>query len=1094
MTGSRGLIVIAGSVFLVSVVHASTQGEESQTPTQAFTARYPGVRVNMDGAVVRSISGKPMTAGATAEAAAEGWLEEHRESLGVTGLDVQLWRSNVVGTGKFTVFIYRQLVEGLPVEGGFLRLLVLNSTPRRVVFANAVLAAAPQDGFAPDTMTELDAFDIARKDALAQDLTEWTEPELVVFERDTNIRLPSPVRAWKVRGTQPDLTRFAIYTFFVDAASGRALHVRNEVHQADITGHVSGFGSPGLLPDTDYNPPVEMDIENLRVRVQGGNTTYSEQSGDYLISHDGESNVTVEADVVGQWVSVMNSQGAELHLQQIVGPPGPADFLFNDTPEQFDTAQVNGMLHTVMVHDYYKDRQPAYTELDIPLTCNVNIVASCNATFGGTSINFYHEAGGCVNSCYSTVVAHEYGHFIVSTLGLPQGAFGEGFSDSTAVTEFDTPIIAADFYGPGSPIRDVETENVQYPCSGGAHYCGMVLAGTWWDMIGEMKATLGDAEGLTFTQQLFTDWSQITAGPDGGDSAGPETAVEVLTVDDDDGDLTNGTPHDCQICTAFNQHSIDCPSPFSDDCNNNGVVDACETDENDCDGSGVPDECESEDCNTNGSFDACEILDGLLEDGDDDVIPDLCDNCSGLFNPEQNPWLEREVIADDAGLYTSMLIDGAGRIVLAFQDPISSGVKALSLWFDANGDFVTDAGEVHVIDSTGETGLYNSVGIDADGHVVVAYYDAGAADLKLWHDANGDYEFQAGERKTIDGGQSVGSYCSLGFDSAGRATVSYFKATNADLRLWYDVNGDFAFTTGEIRTIDSAGNVGSHTSIAFDPAGRAGVAYYDLSNRDLKYWYDANGNFKFDGGEISLIESTGDVGQHAELQFDGAGRATVTYLHAFQDDLRLWHDADGDRAFDAGEIVIIDGDGSVGQFADMVFGPAGRAIVAYYRSDTANLKLWQDADGDFAYDAGERVTVQSAGDVGSHLSLAFHGVTYAPVIAFRDETNDLLMLNTQLDWDGDGLCFAEDNCPAVANADQADSDGDGVGDACEDCTRAPGDVSGDGVVDVDDVPGFVGILLATSEPSAEEQCAADIDNNDVVDGDDVNGFVALLGG
>jgi Cys-rich repeat protein len=35
------------------------------------------------------------------------------------------------------------------------------------------------------------------------------------------------------------------------------------------------------------------------------------------------------------------------------------------------------------------------------------------------------------------------------------------------------------------------------------------------------------------------------------------------------------------------------------------------------------------------------------------------------------------------------------------------------------------------------------------------------------------------------------------------------------------------------------------------------------------------------------------------------------------------------------------------------------------------------------------------------------------------------------DTDGDGVLDAQDNCPMTANADQADVDGDGVGDACE---------------------------------------------------------------
>jgi len=70
------------------------------------------------------------------------------------------------------------------------------------------------------------------------------------------------------------------------------------------------------------------------------------------------------------------------------------------------------------------------------------------------------------------------------------------------------------------------------------------------------------------------------------------------------------------------------------------------------------------------------------------------------------------------------------------------------------------------------------------------------------------------------------------------------------------------------------------------------------------------------------------------------------------------------------------------------------------------------------------------------------------------------------DSDGDGVEDCIDNCPDDANPDQADSDDNGIGDACEavDQCTCRGDMNTDGQIDLEDLQTLAGILLDAGSP------------------------------
>ncbi len=531
----------------------------ARNPRTAFAYTGPG------GALER-IYGKAFSTGATPKASAQAFIEQNAaDVLGVRPADLRLVRLSAegfdvqpvmidaaTGKAKFFAMYYAQTHAGLPVHGAGLMLLVRNEAGFPLVLANT--QTADLRGF---VMPAAERIRPAGAAGLA-DKRPTDEPVLSIVVDEAGAGRLAYVYHVNT-GTAASGAGHQRLEVIVDAVTGEEVSTRSRIYTEDVTGNVSGYGTPGLLPDTSYNPPVVMAIPGAQIRIDNVRAALTDHDGNYVADGLDSTPVTVISGMESATLQVKNQRGEDLRIDTGATPPATVDFLHNDLPVDTGTAQVNALIHSTIVRDWQASVNPTYPDLLRPFLATTNngfVLLRCNANYDGDSINFYLPQGdSCVNSAYSTVVYHEYGHKIIDdgTVSDPASSYHEGMADAITVVLTDQAIIGADFSGPGQHVRDSENL-VTYPCTDEAHLCGQIVAGSVWDALKALRVT-EPTEGLAIIQSLTLN--SILLQPR---TISPALTVDFLTLDDDDADILNGTPHYVEIATGFGNHNLDAPT------------------------------------------------------------------------------------------------------------------------------------------------------------------------------------------------------------------------------------------------------------------------------------------------------------------------------------------------------------------------------------------------------------------------------------------------------------------------------------------------------------------------------------------------------
>ncbi|MFT5288498.1 MAG: hypothetical protein ACI8QS_000373 [Planctomycetota bacterium] len=460
---------------------------------------------------------------------------------------------SVGSTDKMTVR-FQQHVNGVPVEYGSVNVLMNMAGGLLSIDARSIPNVAAQDTV--PTIQANEALQIAVAEFQSETGTAPTGTgmiELNIIRREGG-GVTSSDLAWRIQVTN-HVDGFEPESFVYQVAaqgSARVLRRENGIHNFDVGGTVTTGATLTNKPDTAANPPVAVPAAYMTITAPGQGSITSDANGDFnFAGATGPLDVTFSYS--GLYNDVNNSAGSEYSRTETLTGTGNAVAL-NPTANGLVTAQSNVFYFINQMRDWTRTQNAGDSAMDAVNTSNANISSSCNAFFDGSSTNYYQPGGGCVNTAYATVIYHEQGHWqnVRYNSGNGSDGFGEGNADVYATYQTNWHLLGEDFFGPGTTVRDAMNLR-QYcgdgngGCYGQVHTDGEVLMGALWKVRTAVQASLGDGPGGDVCDSLLGAWMNAY------DQGTIDSIIELqwLTLDDDNGDLQDGTPNFNDIDGGF---------------------------------------------------------------------------------------------------------------------------------------------------------------------------------------------------------------------------------------------------------------------------------------------------------------------------------------------------------------------------------------------------------------------------------------------------------------------------------------------------------------------------------------------------------------
>ena len=268
-----------------------------------------------------------------------------------------------------------------------------------------------------------------------------------------------------------------------------------------------------------------------------------------------EGDINIYSELSGPYAKVINEDETAAFMELNL-TSHTYDWNWTDVDTSYKMEESNVFYHVNVIHDYFTKGSPFNIHsMDYQATATVEYGSEYGNAFSDWTDIYFFAAGDVYESTavLSDLIYHEYTHCVVAhvyTTYLPyvneSGALHEGWADYFACTVNNNSVFAEGFFvSSGSGLRDLNN-TYRYPDDivGEVHYDSQIVSGAMWDLREILGAELADdliLRGMKLEPQDFREYLE-----------------DILIIDDDNADLSDGTPHINAIFKAFYvNHGID---------------------------------------------------------------------------------------------------------------------------------------------------------------------------------------------------------------------------------------------------------------------------------------------------------------------------------------------------------------------------------------------------------------------------------------------------------------------------------------------------------------------------------------------------------